>query len=112
MNVPQARAALQDLGFTFPKEGRMMNGQLRWGTQAAEKYPTGNPQHKLIGRGVFFAKAVGGFYVTSFIRVQTGPKPHQVRSIGNIFASGKTLAGAIRQFRKNFTTNPKTYNVS
>jgi len=108
MNIPQARAELQKLGFIFPANCRCMDGTLRWGTQQPEavKLP---PTHTAKSRSVFFAKCNGGFYVSSSMQVQHGPKVFQRHSTKNIFGGGKTLRSAINQFKRNFKS--KTYNA-
>ena len=86
-----------------------MDNTLRWGTMKPEAVVLERATHKAIARDVFFTKCVGGFYVTSSIRCKIGPKPHQVRHVGNMFAGGKTLSSAVHRFVKDFKT--KTYNV-
>jgi hypothetical protein len=108
MNRYQAVKQLTQLGFEFPKEG---GGN--WGRQAPEFYDVGKHHFRPRFRDVFFAPAVGGWYVTSHIHGIW--RNYRCRrecetTIANIFGGGLTLEIAIREFVKNFTS--KTQNIT
>ena len=112
---PQEQKAIKQLsklGFKFDPPDGIFKLSGHFGTIKAEPYDL-RPDHftpKM--RDVFFAKAKGGWYVTSHIY---GTIRHyrcrntDETTVANIFGLGKTLPKAIADFKTNFTS--KTYNV-
>ena len=113
MTLKNARKQIEQLGFTFPKENKCMDGTYRWGQKPPERHSTGKNHFRPWFRDVFIAKAKGGWYVTSHIKGQM--RQYRCRywndaSILNIFGHGSTLQIAVDSFVTNF--NSGTYNTS
>jgi hypothetical protein len=109
MNTKQAIVKLKALGFKFDQPDVP-----QFGTTAPEPYNVVGKDHfKARTRSVYFAKAKGGFYVTSHLlgdfRRYRGRTTYDNFSVANIFGMGKTLSAAINDFTVNFKA--KTYNV-
>jgi hypothetical protein len=103
MTPLQARKVLSKIGFVFHYSA--------WGRQTPEPYSVGKDHFTPYFRGVFFAKCVGGYYVTSHIKGlyrRYRRRRSDETGVGNIFGGGPTLEAAVSVFVKNFTT--KTYN--
>jgi len=109
MTEKQAIAKLKELGFYFEQDDVP-----QFGVTAPEPYPVGKDHFKPRTRSVYFAKCKGGYYITSHLlgefRPYRGRTTYDNYSVANIFAGGKTLAAAIREFSANFTA--KKYNIS
>jgi hypothetical protein len=111
MTLKQARKELEKLGFRFTTP--------HWGTMPPEEFTNdliACNHWKPSGRDVYIANRYDkGVYITSsihgmFRRYKARYYNEYRREFGNIFAYGKTLQEAVKNFIRDFTN--KNYNVS
>lgn len=114
MNLDEVKNLLTLAGFTIlpDRDDDPMKGKTVFGTVEAEKISVGKDHFIPHYRTVFFAEAVGGFYVTSNIvgnlRKYRG-RQWNPAEFNNIFGHGKTPVEAVNNFLSNF--KQKRYNV-
>jgi hypothetical protein len=111
MNSRQAAKRLTALGFKINPPGA---GCQRYGTTTPELFTTDLHVLSVPFRDVFFARAKGGWYVTSHIKFTARRRRARLYNtfgaeLKNIFGHGRTLELAIKDFENNY--NLKVYNI-